>query len=79
MVNKIRFCQCNDVLKYFKGFVQKIQTSIIVYSLVHINESQKILFVRVKALEMRMRKCVLGLFVAPILPEKINKMLPLMP
>ena len=35
----------------------------------------KIWFVHLKALEMRMRKLVLELSVAQILPEKINKML----
>ena len=34
----------------------------------------KILFVHLKAIEMRMRKLVLDLSVAQILPEKINKM-----
>ena len=33
----------------------------------------KILFAYLKALEMRMRKLVLDLSVAQILPEKINK------
>ena len=37
----------------------------------------KIIYAHVKALEMRMRKLVLGLTVAEILPAKINKMLSL--
>ena len=35
----------------------------------------KILWVHAKALKMRVRKLVSGLFLAQILPEKINKML----
>ena len=34
----------------------------------------KICFLHLKALEMRMRKLVLGLSLAQILPEKIDKM-----